>query len=231
MAAAAAPPSVGSANPNEVCAAEISCTAGHNRSMPSEAQSLMNLATAAGGAGQNGAPFNSHQRANIGAARRRACASAANTGFVIARYRLALRSASWTPPIFLRSAINCTRRRRLWLPESISPRNSASKLLQRRRAFLQSEQREILRHLVDRHRLAVELSFSEIRAFHEITVVVCHLKSPLFERGLNVLEYPGTVRIDQDLTENLGAFVPKYQRTQRVVCGRHVGGVVRYPGF
>jgi hypothetical protein len=65
------------------CALEISCTAGQSRAMPSGAQSVTNFAIAAGDAGQKLVPFSSHQRANIGAARMRACASAASTGFVV----------------------------------------------------------------------------------------------------------------------------------------------------
>ena len=83
-AAAATPPSVGSASPSETCALEISCTAGHSVSIPSEAQSVTNFATVAGPAGHHEAPFRSHHLANIGAARIRACANAANTGFVMA---------------------------------------------------------------------------------------------------------------------------------------------------
>jgi hypothetical protein len=51
--------------------------------MPSEAQSVTNFATSAGEAGQKEAPFKSHHRANIGAARIRACASATSTGFIV----------------------------------------------------------------------------------------------------------------------------------------------------
>src|SRR6185437_16086058 len=81
-ASATAPPSVGSANPSAACIFEISCTAGHSRSMPSAAQSTTNLATAVGAAGQAESPLSSHHLANIGAARIRACANAASSGFV-----------------------------------------------------------------------------------------------------------------------------------------------------
>ena len=82
-AAATAPPSVGSASPSVMCVLEMSYTAGQSRAIPSGAQSATNFAIAAGEAGQNVVPFNSHHRANIGAARMRACASATSTGFVV----------------------------------------------------------------------------------------------------------------------------------------------------
>src|SRR3982750_2208740 len=85
IAAAAVPLGVGSARPMETCALEISCTAGHSRSMPSGAQSRTNFATMAGAAGPGGNPVSSHHLAETGAARIRACASAASTGLVIAR--------------------------------------------------------------------------------------------------------------------------------------------------
>src|SRR5579872_562779 len=79
------PPSVGSASPSVTCVFEMSCTADQSRAIPSEPQSVTNLATVAGAAGQKTAPLISHQRANMGAARRRAWASAASTGLLVNR--------------------------------------------------------------------------------------------------------------------------------------------------
>src|SRR5262249_34048416 len=125
-AAATDAPSVGSARPSVSWYLDISCSVGQSRSMPSGAQSDTNRARSGGRAGQSGAPLSSHHLAYSGAVRARAWASAASTGLVdrIDAYRFALRSASWTPPIFLRNSINCTRRRRLCGLESISPCSS-----------------------------------------------------------------------------------------------------------
>src|SRR5260221_2801413 len=113
IAAAATPPSVGSASPSDTCSLEISCTAGHSRSMPSEAQSEINLATSAGDAGHKETPFSSHHLANIGAARNLACASATSTGLFIAWPCAAPREhhpSSYVAPSIARDAAGCASR-------------------------------------------------------------------------------------------------------------------------
>src|SRR5882724_8230869 len=156
MAAAAMPPSVGSARPIETCALEISCTAGHSRSMPSVAQSATNLATAAGAAGQEETPCSSHHRANMGAARIRAWVSAANTGFIIADSPsgLAQRLMDTAHLLAQLHQFNVP-------PQAVRTRTDLAsqfgiEAFHRVCAFLQAIERKFFDHLVHRHRLAVE---------------------------------------------------------------------------
>jgi hypothetical protein len=60
--------------------------------------------------------------------------------------------------------------------------------------------------------------------------IVLKIKICIPRPNFNLLECLGTIRIDYDLTRNLGTFVSKHKRAQRIVCGRHVGGIVRYAG-
>ena len=131
----------------------------HRRPQPLDAEQGAiehEFATSAGVAGQKETPFSSHHLAKIGAARGRACTSAASTGYC-RRHRVS--SPGFAQRLmdaihFLRSAISCTCRRRLCGPESISPLSSGSRFSSVPRASSVRKARNYPRSR-RRHRLTV----------------------------------------------------------------------------